>query len=121
MPALQPGTSVTAKAVAAVLLAAIAIVGGPAVLSAIGGFASPMTTVGDLIVGGDAGVPTRLAAGSQGYILRTIDGTPRWRELSSSGLIANRPNCTAGREGQEWWATDGTAGLQRSRCVHQGS
>lgn len=34
-----------------------------------GGFTNPMTTAGDLIVGGTAGAPTRLAAGAAGTFL----------------------------------------------------
>ena len=34
-----------------------------------GGFANPMTTAGDLIVGGTGGAPTRLAAGAAGTFL----------------------------------------------------
>lgn len=34
-----------------------------------GGMTNPMTTPGDIIVGGTAGAPTRLAAGTAGYVL----------------------------------------------------
>jgi hypothetical protein len=44
------------------------------------GFANPMTTEGDIIYGGSSGTPTRLGAGTSGYVLST-QGTgagPQW-------------------------------------------
>lgn len=75
---------------------------------------------GDIVIGGALGVPAVLAAGSAGYMLRMIGGAPVWRELSASGLLADRPAATAGREGQEYWSTDAAAGLELARCVHKG-
>ena len=89
-----------------------------------GGMANPMNAVGNLIVGGPVvggiATPTRLAAGSAGYILRVAGGTPVWRELFDPGLLAARPDAAATREGQWYWATNAAAGLELSVCTHQG-
>lgn len=42
------------------------------------GFANPMTGVGDLIVGGSSGSPTRLAKGYQGQILKVGSSSLEW-------------------------------------------
>jgi hypothetical protein len=39
---------------------------------------NPMTTAGDIIIGGTAGAPTRLAAGSNGHVLALVSGSPAW-------------------------------------------
>ena len=84
------------------------------------GLANPMSATGDLIVGGASGAATRLAIGSTGYVPRVIGGTVAWREISAAGLLADRPAAAAGREGQRYYATDATAGLELSECVHKG-
>ena len=84
------------------------------------GMANPMTTAGDIIVGGVAGAPARLAIGTGGYVLRAVAGTPGWREVSAAGLLAARLGAAAVREGQTYWATDAAAGQQLSICLHQG-
>jgi len=55
------------------------------------GLANPMSATGDLIVGGASGAATRLPIGSTGYVPRVIGGTVAWRELSATGLLADRP------------------------------
>lgn len=85
-----------------------------------GGFANPMTSVGDMIVGGVAGAPARLAAGSAGYIPRIVGGTPVWRELFAPGTSGTRPGAAAAREGQWYWSTNAAAGLELAVCTHQG-
>lgn len=47
-----------------------------------GGFENPMTTNGDLIVGGTAGAPQRLGAGPEGYVLGIVGGVPAWIAMS---------------------------------------
>ncbi len=42
---------------------------------------NPMTSVGDLIVGGTAGAPTRLAEGAAGSFLSSDTTTPVWRAM----------------------------------------
>lgn len=39
---------------------------------------NPMTTAGDLVVGGTSGAPTRLAAGTNGHVLTLSAGSPVW-------------------------------------------
>jgi hypothetical protein len=86
--------------------------------------ANPMTTVGDIVVGdtvsGGVAAPARLGAGASGFVLRSVGGTPAWRELSAAGLAGDRPNAIATREGQTYWSTDGAAGLELAMCVHKG-
>jgi len=43
-----------------------------------GGFANPMTTAGDIIIGGALGTPTRLAVGAEGSIQTVVSGVPAW-------------------------------------------
>jgi len=51
------------------------------------GMTNPMTTQGDLIVGGAAGAPTRLAAGTAGQVLQAngASALPGWVTPSSGG------------------------------------
>lgn len=49
------------------------------------GMANPMTTAGDLIVGGVAGVPSRLPVGSTGMVLGVAAGAPAWVDPPASG------------------------------------
>lgn len=54
-----------------------------------GGFANPMTTLGDLIVGGAAGSPSRLAAGAADYVF-TSNGpgaAPAWKVAGSGSGV----------------------------------
>jgi hypothetical protein len=45
-----------------------------------GGMANPMTTAGDLIRGGTAGAPTRVAVGTTGQVLTVAAGVPGWAD-----------------------------------------
>jgi hypothetical protein len=82
---------VTAAAVATVLLAAIALVGGESVRDAIGAgtssYSDPTTTIGDLVTRGDAGV-TRLAIGADGSVVTSIGGRAAWRALPGGVTLA---------------------------------
>lgn len=49
------------------------------------GFSNPMTTAGDIIYGGASGTPTRLAAGTDGYVLTLASGVPSWAAASGGG------------------------------------
>ena len=49
------------------------------------GFASPMTTAGDIIIGGTAGAATRLAVGTDGQVLKVVSGAPAWAAETGSG------------------------------------
>lgn len=57
-----------------------------------GGMTNPMTTAGDIIIGGSSGSPTRLAVGSNGKVL-TSDGTTVSWETPSTGM--SNPMTTA--------------------------
>jgi len=43
-----------------------------------GGMTNPMTTAGDLIVGGTGGAPTRVGVGTNNQLWTVISGTPQW-------------------------------------------
>lgn len=57
------------------------------------GMTNPMTTAGDVIVGGSSGAPTRLAKGSDGQVLKMVSGSPAWA-ADSAGMT--NPMTTAG-------------------------
>jgi hypothetical protein len=50
-----------------------------------GGLTNPMTTAGDVIVGGAAGAPARLAVGSSGQVLTVVSGAPAWAAAGGGG------------------------------------
>jgi hypothetical protein len=52
-----------------------------------GGLTNPMTSVGDLIIGGASGAATRLAAGTNTHVLTLVGGSPAWQ--APSGGFAN--------------------------------
>jgi len=45
---------------------------------------NPMTTAGDIIYGGTSGAPTRLAKGTDGYVLTLASGVPTWAVSNAS-------------------------------------
>lgn len=49
------------------------------------GMTNPMTAVGDMIRGGTAGAPTRLAIGTTGQVLGVSGGVPTWMATTSTG------------------------------------
>lgn len=49
------------------------------------GIENPMTTAGDLIVGGTDGAPTRLAKGADGKVLKMVSGAVTWADESGGG------------------------------------
>jgi len=53
----------------------------------IGDMSNPMTTAGDLIVGGSSGAPTRLAQGSTGQVLKVGSNGPEWANESGGSFI----------------------------------
>lgn len=58
---------------------------------------NPMTTAGDIIYGGTAGVPTRRAIGSNGQYLSVVAGLPTWVTLASgTGGTLTDPTTTIG-------------------------
>jgi hypothetical protein len=50
-----------------------------------GGMTNPMTTAGDIIIGGAAGVATRLGVGTDGHVLKLVAGVPAWAAESGGG------------------------------------
>lgn len=52
-------------------------------------FTNPMTAVGDLIVGGTSGTPTRLALGTSGYVLQSNGTTAVWASASGTGTVTS--------------------------------
>jgi hypothetical protein len=50
-----------------------------------GGFSNPMTTSGDIIVGGPGGAATRLPIGSEGQVLKVVGGTPSYAPETGGG------------------------------------
>jgi hypothetical protein len=58
-----------------------------------GGMANPMTTLGDVIVGGASGAPNRLPVGATGQVLTVVGGEPEWAN-STSGF--SNPMTTEG-------------------------
>lgn len=69
------------------------------VYGATGGFSNPMTSAGDIIIGGASGVATRLAAGTNGYVLTLNAGSPVWAAAASGtpafSAITSATNTTA--------------------------
>jgi hypothetical protein len=63
-----------------------------------GGMTNPMTAVGDLIVGGSSGTPTRLPVLDDGMRLTIVDGQPTWAFPGSVGAVtyAVEPNSGGG-------------------------
>jgi hypothetical protein len=56
--------------------------GGAAPLDAL---ENPMTTAGDIIIGGADGTPERLAAGTEGHVLKIVSGVPAYAAESGGG------------------------------------
>lgn len=63
--------------------------GGTNATSASAGFnnLSPMTTAGDIIIGGTAGAGTRLAVGSNGKVLTVSGGAPTWAVVNGASTV----------------------------------
>lgn len=47
---------------------------------------SPMTTAGDIVVGGVSGAGERLGIGADGQVLTLASGTPTWADPAASGI-----------------------------------
>lgn len=68
-----------------------------------GGFANPMTTLGDLIAGSTGGSPVRLGVGTNGKVLTADSTAPygfNWESVSGGGTILDNavwvsPNCNS--------------------------
>jgi hypothetical protein len=53
-----------------------------------GGMSNPMTTAGDLIVGGSGGAPQRLGVGTSGQMLTVVSGVPAWANHTHQNVPA---------------------------------
>lgn len=62
---------------------------GSALSSGGGGMTNPMTTAGDLIVGGASGTPTRLGIGTDTHVLTMTSGVPGWAAPGGGGGLTN--------------------------------
>ena len=58
------------------------------------GFANPMTTAGDVIIGGASGAGARLGIGSTNQVLTVVAGAPAWAAASGGG---GTPGGTSGQ------------------------
>lgn len=58
------------------------------------GMANPMTTAGDIIIGGTAGAAERLAKGADGQVLTLASGSPAWGNAASSGASVQQTSVT---------------------------
>ena len=54
-----------------------------AVAKAADAFENPMTSAGDIIVGGEDGAAERLAKGTDGKVLKMVSGSPAWADDSA--------------------------------------
>lgn len=74
-----------------------------------GGLVNPMTTIGDMIIGDTGGDPIRLAAGTNGYILTMVSGSPAWAVAASGGgnVVGPGPTVVA----NNFAVYNGTGGL----------
>lgn len=72
--------------------------------AASGGFTNPMTTVGDLILGGASGAAGRLGIGSTGQVLTVSGGTAAWAPAPAGG---------GGGAGFVWKELSGTAPVKQ--------
>jgi hypothetical protein len=60
------------------------------------GLANPMTTAGDMIIGGSGGAPERVGIGTNGYVWTVVSGVPAWAVASSPGLTGENPAAWTG-------------------------
>jgi hypothetical protein len=83
-----------------------------------------MTTAGDLIRGGTAGAPTRVAVGTTGQVLTVAAGVPGWADpaggvtVGTAGTDASRPAASTGLAGSLYTGTDTAT---RYLCESDGS
>lgn len=56
----------------------------------LGGLSNPMTTAGDMIYGGTAGLATRLGIGTSGQVLSvSAGGIPEWATITGTGSVTS--------------------------------
>jgi hypothetical protein len=54
------------------------------------GFVNPMTTAGDIIIGGAAGAATRLGIGGSGQVLSVVAGAPSWAAAGTASPLTTK-------------------------------
>jgi len=54
------------------------------------GMTNPMTTAGDIVVGGVSGAPARLAVGTEGQVLKSVSGAPAYANANIGNDIATQ-------------------------------
>lgn len=59
------------------------------IVATISSFTNPMTTAGDLIIGGGGGSPTRLGIGADGTVLTVATGAEVWALITGANLTSN--------------------------------
>lgn len=55
------------------------------------GMTNPMTTAGDIIIGGSSGTPTRLAVGANGKVLKSNGTTVSWQDDETGSTVVANP------------------------------
>jgi hypothetical protein len=83
---------------------------GSTVVALGGGFSNPMEAAGDIIVGGTAGAPARLAKGDDGDVLVLESGTPFWKTGGAGNTVTYSTYSTPHVNpvaGDLWIPTDG--------------
>lgn len=75
-----------------------------------GDFENPMTSAGDMIVGGTDGDPMRLPAGATGDVLQMVAGQPTWGPSSGGGSGIEAPFTAPPQSGWSW-VNQGTSTL----------
>lgn len=79
------------------------------------GLSNPMTAMGDIIVGGVSGVPTKLVKGSDTNVLTIISGSVAWASTASS---INDYICVQDQKPQNTYGGTFTAGDWRTRDIN---
>ena len=70
-----------------------------------GGFANPMTTLGDTIRGGASGTPERLAVGAEGQVQTVVGGVPAWAAPATPTGFASGATTAEDMTGTGWTTT----------------
>ena len=83
----QSAAGITSKLATGTNGQVLTMASGTPTWAAATGFANPMTTASDIIIGGTAGAASRLAAGTNGQVLTMVSGAPAWTAPSVGGAL----------------------------------